>query len=146
MPGRLKHGVEVVLRQIRECCDAVARILVFDDEALFLHAIARILAVEGYDVHEAPDCVAGLSLWRDEGADLVLADIAMPNTSGLEVITTLRARGATVPIIAISNNLTISDLGLVRQIKALGAVHLLPKPFTCDQLMNTVASALAETQ
>jgi CheY-like chemotaxis protein len=123
----------------------VARILVFDDEALFLHAIARILALEGYEVREAPDRVSGLRLWRDEGADLVLADIGMPNATGIEVIRTLRARGAAVPIIAILNNLIISDVGLVRQIKALGAVHLLPKPFTCDQLMNTVASALALT-
>ena len=123
----------------------MARILVFDDEALFLHAIARILAVEGHEVREAPDRVSGLRLWRDEGADLVLADIAMPDMTGFEVITTLRAKGATVPIIAILSSLIVSDVGLVREIKALDAVHLLAKPFTCEQLMDAVASALALT-
>ena len=123
----------------------MARILVFDDEALFLHAIARILAVEGYEVREAPNRVSGLRLWSDEGADLILADIAMPSMTGLETITSLRAHGATVPIIVILSNLMVRDVGLVRQIKALGAVHLLAKPFTCDQLLGMVASALSLT-
>jgi len=121
----------------------MARILVIDDEALFLHAIARILAVEGHNVREAPDRVTGLRLWRDEAADLVLTDIARSAIAGVEVIARLRADGATVPIIAISSNLAVSDLGLIRRIKALGAVHLLVKPFTSEQLMDVVTSALA---
>jgi CheY-like chemotaxis protein len=94
-------------------------------------------------VREAPDHVSGLRLWRDEPADLVLTDIARPNVTALEVITSLRAGGATAPIIATSSSRVIRDLVLVRQIKALGAVHLLAKPFTCDQLMDAVAWALA---
>ncbi len=120
----------------------MARILVVDDEHLALHAIARMLAVEGHDVREAPDGASGLRLWRDEAADLVVTDIALPDMTGFEVIARLRAEAATVPIIVISGSLVVSDLELVRQTKALGALHLLAKPFTCDQLMDAVASAL----
>jgi CheY-like chemotaxis protein len=120
----------------------MARILVIDDERLALHAIARMLAVEGHDVREAPDGTSGLRLWRDEAADLVVTDIALPDMTGFEVIARLRAEAATVPIIVISGSLVVSDLELVRQTKALGALHLLAKPFTCDQLMDAVASAL----
>jgi CheY-like chemotaxis protein len=120
----------------------MGRILVIDDEALALHAIARILADEGYDVREAQDGAMGLRLWRDEAADLVLTDIAMPDLTGFELIARLRAEGATVPIIAISGSLVVGDFELVRHIKALGAVHLLAKPFSRDQLMEVIALAL----
>jgi len=120
----------------------MARILVIDDERLALHAIARMLAVEGHEVREAPDGASGLRLWRDEAADLVVTDIALTDMTGFEVIARLRAEAATVPIIVISGSLVVSDLELVRQTKALGALHLLAKPFTCDQLMDAVASAL----
>jgi CheY-like chemotaxis protein len=123
----------------------MARILVIDDEGLALHAVARILAVEDHDVREAPDGASGLRLWRHSAADLILTDIAMPDMSGLEVIASLRAEGATVPIIAISSRLVVSDLELLHQIKALGAVHLLAKPFSWDQLMAAVSAALSAT-
>jgi DNA-binding response OmpR family regulator len=120
----------------------MARILVIDDEHLALHAIARMLAVEGHDVREAPDAAWGLRLWRAETADLVVTDIAPADMTGFEVIARLRAEAATVPIIVISGRLVVNDLELTRQTTAWGAVHLLAKPFTCDQLMDAVASAL----
>jgi DNA-binding response OmpR family regulator len=119
----------------------MARILVIDDEDLPRRAIVRMLATAGHDVREANGGAAGLGLWHDGGADLVLTDVAMPDMTGFELIGSLRAEGATVPIIAMSGGLVVSDLEMVRHAKSLGAV-LLGKPFSWDQLTAAVNAAL----
>jgi CheY-like chemotaxis protein len=43
----------------------------------------RMLAAGGHDAVEAPDAAAGLRLWREQGADVVVVDIAMPDMTGL---------------------------------------------------------------
>jgi CheY-like chemotaxis protein len=123
----------------------MARILVIDDEELVRRAVVRMLATAGHDVREAPDGASGLSLWRDGGADLVLTDICMPDMTGFELISELRAAGETVPVIAMSGTVAVTDLEVIRQVELLSAVHLLAKPFSWDQLMTAVNAALSAT-
>jgi CheY-like chemotaxis protein len=121
----------------------MARILVVDDEGLVRHAVVRMLQAAGHEVREAPDGGSGLRLWRDGGADLVVTDIAMPDMTGFELIAALRAEAGAVPIIAMSGHVVVSDREVARRAELLGAVLLLAKPFSWDQLMAAVASALA---
>ena len=120
----------------------MARILVVDDEKLVRLAVVRMLATAGHDVRAAPDGASGLSLWRDGGADLVLTDICMPDMTGFELISQLRAAGEAVPVIAMSGTVVVTDPEVFRQVELLSAVHLLAKPFSCDQLMAAVSAAL----
>src|SRR5216117_2015940 len=69
---------------------AVARILVMDDDGMLRGAIRIALEAAGYEVLEAADGHAGLRLQREQGDDLVLVDIFMPERDGLEVIRALR--------------------------------------------------------
>src|SRR3989449_9307464 len=73
----------------------VARILVMDDDGTLRGAIRVALEAAGYEVLEAADGHAGLRLQREQGADLVLVDIFMPERDGLEVIRALRDRKST---------------------------------------------------
>jgi CheY-like chemotaxis protein len=120
----------------------MARILVIDDEAMVRRAIVRMLAAGAHDAVEAPDATAGLRLWREQGADVVVTDIALPDMTGFELIGLLRSEGETVPIIAISGSLVVSDLELIAD--RLGIVELLAKPFSGDQLLSAVSKALAD--
>jgi FixJ family two-component response regulator len=76
-------------------------------------------------------------------ATWVLTDVAMPDMTGFELIGSLRAEGATVPIIAMSGSLVVTDLEVVRHAKALGAVHLLGKPFSFEELIAAINAALS---
>jgi FixJ family two-component response regulator len=67
----------------------------------------------------------------------------MPQMTGFELITSVRAAGAKVPIIGMSGSLVVSDLELIRQAKSLASVQLLGKPFSTDQLLGAVSTALA---
>ena len=103
----------------------------------------EMLAAGGHDAVETPNAEAGLRFWREQGADVVVVDIAMPDMTGFEVIGLLRSKGETVPIVAISGSLVVSDTEMLRHTESLGGVRLLSKPFSQDQLLSAISAALA---
>src|SRR5262249_6701552 len=105
--------------------------------------VVRMLASLGHDVREAAEGVTALHVWREKPADLVVTDLAMPHMTGFELISTLRAQGAEVPIIIISGSALLEDIEQIRQAQALGPLLVLAKPFSEDQLRVAVSSALA---
>jgi CheY-like chemotaxis protein len=112
-----------------------------DDEAL-RGLLARVLRSAGYDVVEAPDGATGLARWREQGADLVLTDIHMPDTNGIEVMLELRTFAPALPVIAMSGGQRALDLDLLGSARLLGAVSILAKPFSRDEVLSAVAAAL----
>jgi two-component system, chemotaxis family, chemotaxis protein CheY len=122
----------------------VTRILVMDDDDTFRHALRVTLEGAGYAVAEAPDGVAGLRLYHQLGADLVLVDIFMPEMDGFEVIRALRTQVPLPPIVAMSGG-GPTRLGDVLAIAAtLGATRTLRKPFTPRELVDALRDVLGE--
>ncbi len=108
------------------------RTLIVDDDALTLELHRSYLArIDGFEV--AGECTgaraavsAVLDRARDQPFDLVLLDITMPDGSGIDVLRALRARAASVDVIAITG---VRDAESVRQMVALGVYQYLVKPF-----------------
>ena len=65
---------------------AQQRILVVEDDPGIRRTLQIALSQAGYQVIEAGDGHEAMRLWRDQGADLVITDILMPDKNGLEVI------------------------------------------------------------
>jgi two-component system response regulator AtoC len=61
------------------------------------------LAKQVNDVLVARDGEEAVRLWRDSGADLVIADIYMPKKGGLQVIRELQADSPSTPVIAMTD-------------------------------------------
>jgi CheY-like chemotaxis protein len=118
------------------------RILVIDDEAAVRKVIVRMLTSAGHEVSAAPDGAAGLRLWGEVGADLVLTDLHMPEMNGLEVIRALRAVAPTLPVIAMSGTAATQEADLLQAVQQLGSVGVLGKPFSWDELVGVIAAAL----
>ncbi|HMK73502.1 MAG TPA: response regulator, partial [Myxococcaceae bacterium] len=70
-----------------------ARILVVDDERNARDALRNLLTDEGYAVSEASDGIEALATLREEGADVILADVRMPRMDGLTLVRTAREEG-----------------------------------------------------
>jgi CheY-like chemotaxis protein len=68
----------------------VADILIIDDDPQMQRMLGRILAASGHTVRFAGDGEKGLELFRQAPPGLVITDIVMPNTEGIETIRALR--------------------------------------------------------
>ncbi|HEX7172743.1 MAG TPA: response regulator transcription factor [Candidatus Limnocylindria bacterium] len=115
-----------------------ARILVIEDDPSVRRVVSKNLSAHGFRVATAGAGREGLELDPTFHADLVLLDLGLPDMSGLEVITELRAR-TTTPVIVLS--IRGSEADKVRALD-LGADDYLTKPFGVSELLARVRVAL----
>ena len=82
------------------------RVLIMEHDLPLLGLIARKLAAEGYDVLGTVDGRRGVSLARRLDPNVILLDLALPPTSGLDVLETLHRVDATryIPVVAIGGD------------------------------------------
>jgi CheY-like chemotaxis protein len=116
----------------------VALILVVDDDPGVRRALEHVLVKGGHQVVLAADGGQGLRIWRERGADLVLLDIHMPDTDGIEVLVQLRGVAPRLPVIVMSGGDQTRDLDLLGDAQLLGASAVLRKPFTLDEIFGLV--------
>jgi two-component system nitrogen regulation response regulator NtrX len=116
------------------------RILVIDDEPAVRETVGRMLERLGYEVALAGDGQEGLRVQTAGPADLVIADLYMPEMDGLELMVEFRRRFPSVPVIAMSGRGSGAAVFLVAE--KLGAVGMLEKPLELAVLKDKVASAL----
>ncbi|MGV3741871.1 MAG: response regulator [Burkholderiaceae bacterium] len=109
------------------------RVVVVDDHPEIVDYISMLLE-KSCDVFKAYDAVNGLALARSANPDLIVADIAMPGISGLDLLQNIRADPAihSVPVIMLSG-MAGEDVKIEALIK--GADDYLVKPFKPRELL-----------
>jgi DNA-binding response OmpR family regulator len=120
----------------------MANILLVDDDPLLCKTVAAALQTEGHQVTQARDGAKALHEFTHARHDLVITDIFMPERDGLETIIAVRELEPAVPVIAMSGQSGDSTLYL-HVAKKLGAQHILPKPFTLEELLGKTRMVLA---
>ncbi len=117
------------------------KILVIDDEAVIRDSCRRILASEGCEVITAANGEEGLAaIQRDpQGFAVVLLDLKMPGTDGMEVLEQAKGANPALLIVVITGYATVDSA--VEAMKK-GAYDFIAKPFTPDQLRLVVNRAL----
>ncbi len=115
----------------------MARVLVVDDEPGVRFTLQEVLAERG---HQTVGAASGdEALTRMEGVDAAVVDYTMPGMDGLTLLTKLRERDATLPVMLLTAN--GSERVAVRAMKA-GAYDYLTKPFDIDEVALVVERAL----
>jgi two-component system, chemotaxis family, chemotaxis protein CheY len=114
------------------------RILVADDDPSIRRTLQIGLGKAGYEVIEARDGEEATRLWRENGVDLIIADIYMPNKSGLQLIMELRANNSTIPVIAMSDGGRNKNLNPLIYSEVLGSVRTIGKPFSLEDMVAMV--------
>jgi DNA-binding response OmpR family regulator len=114
------------------------RVLVVDDEKKIREIVRGYLEREGFDVAEACDGDAALSAARDWHPDLVVLDVMMPGTDGIEVLRRLRTTSE-VPVILLTARSEEVDtlVGL-----SVGADDYITKPFRPRELLARIKTVL----
>src|SRR5580658_4069965 len=114
------------------------RILVVDDDPGVRKGL-RLILERDYDVNEAESIAQSLTVFDRQKPDLITLDIRMPGVDGMQGLDIFRHRSETIPIILISGYHTFE---LVREALRLGATDYLTKPFTAEEIRQTVKTAL----
>ncbi len=121
----------------------MARILVVDDDASVRAVIRKILVGAGYEVVEAADGTAALRAYREHPADLVISDIFMPETDGVETTIRLREEFPDAKVVAITGGAYDFDKKhMLRVAEMLGAQRTLTKPLERSELLDVVQEVL----
>ncbi len=119
-------------------------ILVTDDSAIVRAVVRKVIGLAGLDVdrvHEAANGEEALQVLRRTRVDLVLADVNMPQMSGVELLQRMRADPelAKVPVVAISSDHTDAR---VEELRRHGVRAYVTKPFRPEQLRATLLEVL----
>jgi DNA-binding NtrC family response regulator len=118
-------------------------ILVVDDERTLRFTLKEGLSDEGYRVETAADGAEALDKIEREDYQLVLLDQKLPDTNGLELLKTIKARKRGVQVVMMTAYGQIPQA--VEATKA-GCYEYLSKPFELDHLKLIVRNALAQTR
>ena len=115
------------------------RVLVVDDEASIVDAVATSLRYEGFEVDEASTGRAAFAAAQERAPDLIVLDVMLPDLDGLEVTRRLRGDGVTVPILFLTARDAVEDkvVGLT-----LGGDDYVTKPFSLAEVVARVRAIL----
>lgn len=117
----------------------MARILVVDDESDMRMALGNVLSRGGHQVFEAGDGPTALKFLDSEGADIVLLDMRLPGMDGVQILKKLRETDKETPVVMVTG---YGSLESAVEVMQLGASHYLAKPFSNQELVNTVERVL----
>lgn len=120
-------------------------ILIVEDDADTREVLALALVMKGFLVSTAEDGSRGLEMAERLRPDLIIADLCMPNLSGVEMIETLRKqpRFSRVPILVLT---AYGSEVVIDAIQALGASRAVSKPLDHDILYVLIEDLLKEAK
>jgi len=101
-----------------------SHVLIIDDEQAVRDALRQFLEMEGYTVSELDSGSNVIETCKKQSPDIVVTDLVMPETEGLETVRVLRKCFPALPIIAISGKF----IALLKPAEFLGANATFPKP------------------
>jgi DNA-binding NtrC family response regulator len=113
--------------------------LVIDDEQIVLDSVSKILSDENYTVDVTLSGRQGRDWAIQRQYDIILTDIRMPDMGGMRVLRDIKRARPSLPVVMITGYASVKS---AVQAMKLGAADYLEKPFTPDQLLRAVASAL----
>ncbi len=119
--------------------EALARVLIVDDDDATRAYVRASLEAEGFEIVEADNARRGLEALEneDDAPDLILLDVMMPGMDGPEVCRRLKAdpRTAAVPVVFIT---ALPPETLAARLGDCPHDDVLPKPFTLDGVLAVV--------
>jgi two-component system, NtrC family, response regulator AtoC len=118
-----------------------AHILIADDDEVSCQLFAETLEAEGLQVEQAISGDAALSRLREETPDLLIVDVRMPGTSGLDVTRIAHQKYPSLPIIVMT---AFGSIETAVEAIHEGAFDFISKPMNLEELKKTVSRALAQ--
>ena len=119
------------------------RVLVVDDNPDMRSLVKLVLERAGFEAEVAADGQRALDLHRERPADVLITDIFMPESDGIELIARFKSGFPQVKIIAMSGGGHVSKKDYLPVAKAIGADGVLQKPFAAETLLRMLQDLVA---
>jgi CheY-like chemotaxis protein len=123
--------------------DPIARILAVDDEEIILNSFRKVLVYAGYSIDTVEKGSEALGLIRKNDYDFVFTDLKMPEMDGVELTRAVKHLRPDIDVIVITGFASIETA--VETVK-VGAMDYVEKPFTEDELLGFLKTALIKRQ
>jgi DNA-binding NtrC family response regulator len=114
-------------------------ILIVDDEDIVLESCRRVLEADGFEVMLASSAEAALEIMGHRLPVALLMDIKMPERDGIYLMERIRKKWLEIPVIVMTGYPTSETIA---EAAMMGAATLISKPFTPDELVETVSRVL----
>jgi two-component system, NtrC family, response regulator AtoC len=118
-----------------------AHILIADDDQVSCQLFAETLDSEGFRVEQTTSGEEALSRLHEETPDLLIIDVRMPGTSGLEVTRIVHEKYPRLPVIVMT---AFGSIETAVEAIHEGAFDFISKPMNLEELKKTVSRALAQ--
>lgn len=120
----------------------MAKVLIIDNDPNIGQVITRLLSGQSHGVILSYSGDDALELLKSEEFDVMIVDIFLPGTSGLEVIQAVSANYPDTKIVAMTAFGAQDDIDLKGFAERYGAITTLEKPFDNEILLKSVSKAL----
>jgi len=114
-------------------------VLVVDDDPHVLEYVSLLLEENGYATYICSNARDALDKLKDTRIDVVLTDIVMPGTSGLELLETIHSADPEMPVILVT---AYADLSKAVESVKKGAYDFIMKPYEPEQLLRSLDKAV----
>ena len=121
--------------------DTEKKLLVIDDEPAIREGVRRILESDSYKVETFASGQAALERIKQEAFDLVITDLKMPGLSGTDVLKSIKEIHPDLPVIFITGYSSVDN---AVEVMKLGAVDYIAKPFTPEEMLRVIKTALEQ--
>ena len=115
------------------------QVIVVDDEAAIREAMQQWLELSGFSVQVCANAAQAMALINADFAGVVVSDVRMPGTDGLQLLDKAMACDRDLPVIMITGH---GDVPMAVQALKQGAYDFIEKPFTAERLLDTVRRGL----
>lgn len=119
------------------------KILIVEDDLSLSEMVQELLEEEGYIVLAVPTAERAKEIIEAEKPSLALIDIILPGQGGMDLILDLHASNPDLKIIITSGKIDMNKSTFKVLAHQFGVIAILPKPFTVEELIDTVKQAIA---
>ena len=120
----------------------MAHVLVVDDDADVRAVVRKVITKLGHQVWDVADGHEALRILETSPVDLIISDVYMAAMDGMELLVRIQQLELDAPVVVISGGGFKSRDEVLKIAAACGAVATLDKPFTVEQLRDTVEPLL----
>ena len=118
-------------------------ILIIEDDITYGEMLYDAISGYGFTTHLAYSATGGIDIIKHEKLDLIISDITMPETSGIQIAEKVSAMYLDIPIVLLTS---INDLNLVKRALEAGISDYLVKPIKVDDLPIVIEKNLTRSQ